>query len=179
MQIPRQPALPVASGQPEEPRPLVLHSRREFCAYACHAATLLAAGSLAACGGGGGSPSSPSSSSGSAPQLGSVSGTVNGRTISVTVDGASALAATGAAATVQTSLGTFLIARTGTDTFSALTAICTHEACTVSGFTAGQFVCPCHGSRFNTTGGVINGPATRPLQQYPTSFASGVLTFTV
>lgn len=170
-------ALPEQSAQSAQPAQL--HSRREFCAYACHAATLLAAGSLAACGGGGGSPSSPSSSSGSAPQLTTVAGTVNGRTISVTVDGVAALAATGAAAIVQTSLGSFLIARTGPDAFTALTAICTHEACTVSGFSAGQFVCPCHGSRFNTTGGVINGPATRPLQQYPTQLASGVLTFTV
>ena len=36
---------------------LHFHSRREFCALACQAASVLAAGALAACGG---SPTSPS-----------------------------------------------------------------------------------------------------------------------
>jgi Rieske Fe-S protein len=150
-----------------------IHTRREFCAHACQAASLLVAGSFAACGG---SPTSPSSS---APPLNSVSGTVSGRTISIAVDGTAALAATGSAATVQTSLGTFLVARTGQTSFVALTATCTHEGCTITGFDGSQYVCPCHGSRFSTAGSVVNGPATRALQQFPTQFANGVLTFTV
>ena len=89
------------------------------------------------------------------------------------------LAAVNSAAMVQTSLGTFLLARTAQDTFSALTAVCTHEGCSVTGFASNQFVCPCHGSRFTTTGSVANGPATRALQQYTTQFANNVLTFTV
>ena len=157
--------------QPAQPDPL---TRREFCAYACQAGSLLAAGTFAACGG-----SSTSPSSTNAPPLSAVSGTVSGRTISVAIDGASALAAVGSAATVQTSLGTFLISRTAQDSFSALTAICTHEQCTVSGFASNQFVCPCHGSRFTTAGAVANGPATRSLQSYATQFANGVLTFAV
>jgi len=97
----------------------------------------------------------------------------------VTVDAGSALAAVNSAAMVQTSLGTFLLARTAQDTFSALTAICTHEGCSITGFGNNQFVCPCHGSRFTTAGSVANGPAMRALQQYTTQFANGVLTFTV
>lgn len=152
--------------------PLPVHTRREFCAYACRGASLLAAGVVTACGG---SPTSPSN----ATPLSAVSGTVNGRTVSVSIDGAAALASVGSAAILQTSLGTFLVARTGQDTFSVLTATCTHEACTVTGFSGSQFVCPCHGSQFTTTGAVVNGPATRSLQSFAAQFSGGVLTFSV
>lgn len=46
--------------------------------------------------------------------------------------------------------------------FYALSAVCTHLGCTVHQASA-QFECPCHGSRFNAQGDVINGPATAPL----------------
>ncbi len=148
-------------------------TRREFCAYACQAASVLAVGAVAGCGG---SPTSPSTS---APPLTSVTGSVAGRAISVTIDAASPLASVGAGATVQTSLGTFLLARTAQDAFTAFSATCTHEACTITGFATSQFVCPCHGSRFSTAGTVINGPATRALPQFATQFTGGVLTFVV
>jgi isorenieratene synthase len=61
----------------------------------------------------------------------------------------------------------------------ALSAICTHQTCTITGFGNGQFVCPCHGSTFNTSGQVLGGPAPRDLFQFPTQFVNGVLTITV
>jgi Rieske Fe-S protein len=107
-----------------------------------------------------------------------VAGTVSGRTVSVNVDGASPLASAGGAAIVQTSIGSFLISRTGASGFTVLTATCTHEGCAITGFSNSQFVCPCHGSRFTTSGTVANGPATRSLQQFASQFANNVLTFT-
>jgi Rieske Fe-S protein len=96
-------------------------SRREFCANACNAATVVVAGTwLSACGG---SPTSPS-----------------GDSVSTT---------------------------------------CTHEGCTVTGFDNPQFVCPCHGSRYTTSGSVANGPASQPLRQFASQVAAGVLSFTV
>lgn len=90
-----------------------------------------------------------------------------------------ALATVGGLAITQTSLGNFLLARTGDNTATALTAICTHEGCTVSNVSGSQFVCPCHGSTFNASGSVANGPASRALQQFPAQVANGAVTFTV
>jgi Rieske Fe-S protein len=47
--------------------------------------------------------------------------------------------------------------------FKGLSAICTHQGCTVSNVADGTTECPCHGSRFNLDGSVANGPATLPL----------------
>lgn len=50
----------------------------------------------------------------------------------------------------------------GEEGFFALSLVCTHLGCTVSVTPNGLF-CPCHGSRFDSAGRVIKGPATRPL----------------
>jgi len=151
-------------------------TRREFCA---HAGQLALAGSLGtllqACGGGGASSGTLPSD---VPALPNIAGTTANGVVSVNVDAGSPLAAVGSAALVQSSSGLFLVAHTGPDTFTALTATCTHQACTIIGFTGGTYVCPCHGSRFSTSGNVENGPATRALRTFATLFASGVLSIT-
>lgn len=53
---------------------------------------------------------------------------------------------------------------------------CTGEACPLSGglLTGTTLMCQCHGSRFDvTTGGVINGPATEPLNLYAVQEVDG------
>ncbi|WP_030584816.1 FAD-dependent oxidoreductase [Streptomyces globisporus] len=51
-------------------------------------------------------------------------------------------------------------------TLRAVSARCTHLGCLVS-FNEAEttWECPCHGSRFATDGAVLQGPATRPLEQ--------------
>jgi cytochrome b6-f complex iron-sulfur subunit len=145
-------------------------SRRTFCVHACQAASCLALGALAqACGGGGSGPSN-------VPALAIVNGSASGSSVVVQVDAASPLATVGGAAQVRASNGAFLVARTGQDTFTALTVTCTHDTCTITGFDGTDYVCPCHGSRFTTAGRVANGPATSPLRVFATQFSNNILT---
>lgn len=48
------------------------------------------------------------------------------------------------------------------DGFYAISSTCTHLGCTVARTREG-FACPCHGSRFDSRGNVVGGPAPRAL----------------
>lgn len=58
-----------------------------------------------------------------------------------------------------------------TGTYVCVSRVCTHTGCGVA-FAGGTntFNCPCHGSRFDTSGAVVQGPAAAPLRSYPTTF---------
>ena len=156
----------------DEPAPST-PSRREFCARTCQAVSLFALGAvIPACGG---STTSPSS----VPALPSVAGALVSRTLTITIDAASPLATVGGAASVTASTGTYLVARTAQNAFTTVTAVCTHEGCAVSGFANARYVCPCHGSAFNTSGAVVQGPAASALRQFPTTLANNVVTISV
>ena len=62
-----------------------------------------------------------------------------------------------------------IIAYLGNDEYIAFSKICTHQQCTVE-FNGEEdiFQCPCHGSEFNTDGGVVTGPAEDSLKEYNT-----------
>lgn len=68
------------------------------------------------------------------------------------------------------------VARTGASTFRALSTICTHQGCDAAVTSTNIIECPCHLSRFNPDGSVINGPndspanTIRPLTELPTSY---------
>ncbi|MEB2781987.1 Rieske (2Fe-2S) protein [Algoriphagus sp. C2-6-M1] len=63
--------------------------------------------------------------------------------------------------------------------YRALTSICTHSACDRNWtFTNSKFTCTCHGSEFDTSGNVLQGPAIRPLKTYATSLNGTDLTVT-
>ena len=48
--------------------------------------------------------------------------------------------------------------------FFSLTAVCTHLGClTTWQPEINMITCPCHGSKFNTDGAVVEGPAPKPL----------------
>ena len=156
-------------------------SRRQFCAHACQAASLVAVSALLpACGGSDGS-SNPTNPSG--PVEGNalvvLNGTASGRTVTVTASGA--LASVGGTALINAPIAapnSFLAFRNSQTSVTVLTAVCTHEGCTVDHFNGQLYVCPCHGSKYTTGGSVANGPAARSLTQFPSTLTGDILTFT-
>jgi Rieske Fe-S protein len=49
----------------------------------------------------------------------------------------------------------------------ALSAVCTHQGCQVAfNPVEHSWDCPCHGSRFDIHGRVLDGPAKKPLQKH-------------
>ena len=58
----------------------------------------------------------------------------------------------------------------GNGSFRAFTSICTHEGCTVTGYSNQKLQCPCHGSEFDQRGMPVAGPAPLPLREYPLTF---------
>jgi len=49
---------------------------------------------------------------------------------------------------------------------AAVSALCTHQGCKVL-YLGGQLDCPCHGSQFDLTGKVLQGPARTALPRIP------------
>lgn len=144
--------------------------RRQFCTQACQVISLATMGPLLQ--GCGGSSTAPDS----APALPVINAGVVGGAVTLAVDAASPLASVGGTALVQSASGSFLVSRTAQDAFTALTAVCTHEGCTITQFQSPTYFCPCHGSKFNTSGGVVQGPAVSPLRAFTTRFSNNVLT---
>ena len=63
--------------------------------------------------------------------------------------------------------------------FYAMSSVCTHLGCMVQHQSASNakevFFCPCHGSRFDHEGGVVGGPAPRPLDRVALAIDGGDL----
>jgi cytochrome b6-f complex iron-sulfur subunit len=54
--------------------------------------------------------------------------------------------------------------------FYAMSAVCTHLGCIANWKPDdGVVACPCHGSKFNREGVVVDGPAPRPLPRFSVS----------
>ena len=147
-------------------------TRRDFCARAATFAVF--GGALGTClsGCGGGGPTSPSN----ATLLPVVNATRTNGQITVPIDSASPLSPVGSLALVQTSSGSVLVGHAAQDSYVALASICTHQNCTINGYSSQTYVCPCHGSTFDINGRVLGGPAPSSLRQYPTQLSGGVLT---
>jgi Rieske Fe-S protein len=171
-------AAPVGADEPlGPPVPAPLGTRRDFCIAACQALSLGAiAATLQACGGAD-NPNEPSGGF-NAPALPSLTAAAANGAATLSVDG-TVLSSTGGAAMVSSGLGTLLVVRNDATSVSAYSATCTHQQCTINGFTENVFQCPCHGSRFSpTNGSVLRGPATAPLRRFTASITNGVVTIT-
>ncbi len=58
-----------------------------------------------------------------------------------------------------------VVRRLADNSLTAVSTVCTHAGCEVR-VLPGAFQCPCHGSEYDVTGEVIDGPATKALQKF-------------
>ena len=123
------------------------------------AGLLAGAGVLAACGagssGGGGGGSGDTPAAQSTGPIAAVADVPVGGAVSATLDGKPILL-------TQAEAGTIV----------GLSAICTHQQCTV-GPDDGRLLCPCHGSVYGLDGSNVSGPAPRPLDPVPVHVVGG------
>jgi Rieske Fe-S protein len=76
-------------------------------------------------------------------------------------------------------LGAAWIRRTAPDKIVALSAVCPHLGCAVGwDGGAGNFLCPCHDSRFSPEGTKLTGPSERGLDELPLQVVEGRLQLT-
>ncbi len=57
-----------------------------------------------------------------------------------------------------------VIAITSEEGVAVFSSACPHLGCRINRAEGGELVCPCHGSKFNSRGEVLRGPARRNLQ---------------
>ncbi|MGE0550788.1 MAG: ubiquinol-cytochrome c reductase iron-sulfur subunit [Kofleriaceae bacterium] len=76
-------------------------------------------------------------------------------------------------------LGAAWIRRPAADKIDAISAVCPHLGCAVGWDTAaGNYLCPCHDSRFAVAGERLSGPSERGLDPLPVQVRSGRLELT-
>jgi Rieske Fe-S protein len=62
----------------------------------------------------------------------------------------------------------------------AFTSVCTHSGCSRNWSRPDEnFLCACHGSQFNSSGQVVDGPANRPLEEFAVQRDVNILTISV
>ncbi len=127
------------------------------------------------------SKNNPLGPGGSGGSLQSINATAKSGVITLDINSSSPIGKVGGAALIKYQSGNLLVDRPGNSSFNALSAICTHQGCLITSYDSGnkEFICPCHGSKFNLSGGVDSGPAQIPLSKYQTSYSNSKLTIKV
>ena len=101
--------------------------------------------------------------------------------LTITIDDKSPLNKVGGSSIVDSTAGKVIILRTGETSFVAFSAKCTHKGGIVEFDPASKlFVCPKHGSRFDSaTGSVKEGPAETSIQSFRAKGTSSSVTVTL
>jgi Rieske Fe-S protein len=113
---------------------------------------------------------------GSTPTVGNPSGPL---TLDLTKPENQALATVGGTlATGPNSLDAvgILLYRASDASVLAFSRKCTHLGCTIGEFQSGVSTCPCHGSQYDTKGGVVRGPSQNPLKKYTAALSGSTVT---
>ncbi len=146
-----------------------------------HVLGLAAAGTLVQLGGCGGDsggatvdapPKMPDAPAGSCP--------TNEVCIDTSKSPYTSLASTNGFAVVSSKNGQLIVVRTSATAAVTLSAICTHQGCTVTYRSSTMLLfCPCHGAEFTLSGSVQTGPASTPLKTYQTAVSGNIITITL
>jgi cytochrome b6-f complex iron-sulfur subunit len=148
-------------------------SRREFVRYAGAGVLLAALGvTLTSCS----ENASITDSGGGSGGGGSAGVLVQGNVITIDLNQATTLASAGGFLFIGQAQT--IVVNVDGSTIRAFTSVCTHEQCNVTQFTGSTFVCPCHGSRYNTSGQVVQGPALLALTEFSVSRSGSTVTIT-
>jgi cytochrome b6-f complex iron-sulfur subunit len=73
-------------------------------------------------------------------------------------------------------VNSIIVARDSSGNFIALYEVCPHAGCTIMFNGTNQFPCPCHGSIFDESGNVVQGPATSGVKKYTCTLNGTILT---
>lgn len=133
-----------------------------------HGIGLAVAGTIVGCGGGGDTPDA-------AVDAGACPATDLCLDTSLTAN--AALASPGGSLVVTSSAGKLVVVRTSATAAAALSAICTHQGCTVAYQATNMLLqCPCHGAQFGLDGTVKRSPAVTPLKTYAATVSGSTIT---
>ena len=90
-----------------------------------------------------------------------------------------ALKKVGGAVKVTQNNTKLIVVRSSASTYTAFSSTCTHKGCQVPLPNAsGVIICPCHGSRFDSAGKLLKGPAQRDLPRAAVALQGNTLKIT-
>jgi cytochrome b6-f complex iron-sulfur subunit len=134
-------------------------SRRDFVRCACTTGLFIALGaSLSACG---------EQITGVVDPPGGIS--IDGNTITIDLSHSAVASLRNAGGFVFIGSANVIAINVDGNVIRAFSSACTHEGFPVNAFSGGHMICSAHGSRFNTSGAVVQGPAASPLTEYSVS----------
>lgn len=95
--------------------------------------------------------------------------TISGNTITIDLSSSSLSGLTTSGGWLLITEAETLVVNIDGNSYRAFTSVCTHTGCSTSwNFNGDLFTCTCHNSKFNTSGEVVQGPASRDLAEFST-----------
>ncbi len=73
-------------------------------------------------------------------------------------------------------VNTTIVACDASGNYVALYSVCPHAGCDIIFDGSSQFPCPCHGSIFDESGNVVQGPASSGVRKYTCTLNGNILT---
>lgn len=93
--------------------------------------------------------------------------TISGNTITIDLNSSSVSSLRNSGGWLLIREAETLVVNIDGSSYRAFTSVCTHSGCSTNwNFNGDLFTCTCHNSKFNTSGEVVQGPASRDLEEF-------------